>query len=91
MLSIGALTLFNILVLLAPPAFITSILELEDLPFAGRLPLLTGVILNVISSMVFERRGAEAVAQVVGYVIDLRGKHRVKDGKAYKVIEGGMR
>lgn len=91
MLSIGVLTLFNIMVLLAPPQFLVSILELEDLPFEGRLTLLLAVIMNVILSMGFERWGAGAVAQLVGYLMQLRGKHRVKDGKTYKVVEGGMR
>ncbi|KAI0093395.1 Ca-transporting ATPase [Irpex rosettiformis] len=91
MISIGSLTLFNVLVLLVPPAFISDILELEDLPFAGRTTLLFAVIINVGLSMAFERWGAQVVSRAVGYVMDFRGKHRVKDGKMYKVVEGGMR
>ena len=91
MVSIGSLTLFNILVLLVPPPFIASILELEDLPFSGRTTLLFSVIVNIILSMAFERWGAQIVSQMVGYVMNLRGKHRVKDGKTYKIVEGGMR
>lgn len=90
MISIGALTLFNILVLLAPPPFLVSILELENLPFSGRSTLLVAVVINIILSMSFERWGAAVVAQTVGYFMDLRGKHRVKDGKTYKIVEGGM-
>ena len=79
------------MVLLTPPTFVLSILELEDLPFAGQLTLLMAVVVNVALSMGFERWGAGTVAQVVGYVMNLRGRHRVKDGKTYKVVEGGMR
>lgn len=91
MLSIGILAFFNVMVLLYPPPFIVSILELQDLPFAGRTTLLAAVVVNVVLSMGFERWGAPAVAQTVGYFMDMRGKHRVKDGKTYKVVEGGMR
>lgn len=92
MISIGSLALFNTLVLLVPPAFIADILELEDLPFSGRTTLLFAVIVNVVLSMAFERWGAQAVSRTVGYFLDeFRGKHRVKDGKTYKVVEGGMR
>jgi cation-transporting P-type ATPase 13A2 len=91
MVSIGGLTMFNVLVLLVPPPFISSILELEDLPFSGRTTLLFAVILNVVFSMAYERWGSQAVSQMVGYVMNLRGKHRVKDGKTYKIVEGGMR
>ena len=91
MISIGSLTLFNVLVLLAPPAFISDVLELEDLPFSGRSTLLFAVVVNVALSMAFERWGAQTVSRAVGYVINFRGKHRVKDGKTYKVVEGGMR
>lgn len=91
MLSISCLSLFNIFVLLAPPAFLSSILELVDLPEPGRLTLLAAVIINVTLSMVFERWGAPAVAELVGSVMKLRKQHRVRDGKTYKAIEGGMR
>ncbi|KAI0682979.1 Ca-transporting ATPase [Cytidiella melzeri] len=91
MVSIGSLTLFNVLVLLVPPPFIASVLELEDLPFSGRTTLLFAVVINVVLSLAFERWGAQAVSQVVGYILNLRGKHRVKDGKTYKIVEGGMR
>lgn len=89
MLSIGTLACINIVVLLMPPPFIVSILELEDLPFPGRVTLLFGVVVNIFLSIAFERWGSSAVAQLVGYVMHLRGKHRSKDGKTYKVVEGG--
>ena len=41
-------------------------------------------------SAVFERWGAPAVSQAVGYLATLRKRHRVRDGKTYKAVEGGM-
>ncbi|KAJ3537048.1 hypothetical protein NM688_g6744 [Phlebia brevispora] len=89
MLSIVSLTVFNLIVLLAPPDFLSSILELMALPRVGRVTLLMVVIVNVVLSFVFERWGAPAVAELVGYLLSLRRQHRVKDGKTYKAIEGG--
>lgn len=91
MLSIVSLTLFNVVVLLFPPQFLTSILELTEMPMSGRFALLLAAVVNVALSMAFERWGAPAVASVVGYLTSLRKRHRVKDGKAYKAVEGGMR
>ena len=91
MLSIVLLSAFNVVVLLFPPAFITSVLELMDLPQRARYILLAASIINVGLSVAFERWGAPAVAQAVGYVMSMRKRHRVRDGKTYKAIEGGMR
>ena len=91
MLSIVSLTLFNVLVLLFPPPFLTSILELTDIPMAGRLTLLVATAINVVLSMAFERWGAPAVASAVGYMTDLRKRFRTRDGKTYKAVENGMR
>lgn len=91
MLSIVSLSLFNLLVLLFPPDFLSSILELTDLPLVGRVTLLIAVILNVGLSVAFEHWGAPAVSAAAGYLIDLRKQHRTKDGKTYKAVEGGMR
>lgn len=90
MLSIIALSAFNIVVLLAPPKFLSSILELMTLPTAGRATLLIAVVVNVALSMIFEKWGAPAVAELVGYVLNLR-RRRVRDGKTYKAIENGIR
>jgi cation-transporting P-type ATPase 13A2 len=91
MLSIVSLTLFNILVLLIPLPFVSSILELTNMPFSGRFTLLLAVIVNVALSMAFERWGAPTVAAAVGYLTSFRKRHRVRDGKTYKFIESGMR
>lgn len=89
MLSIVSLSAFNIIVLLFPPQFLSSILELMDLPHVARLTLLMVVVVNVILSVVFERWGAPAVSEAVGYFMTLQKRHRVRDGKTYKAIEGG--
>ena len=90
MISIISLAAFNIIVLLAPPGFINSILELMVLPAAGRVTLLFMVVVNVVLSMVFEKWGAPAVSEFVGYILDLR-RRRIRDGKTYKAIENGIR
>ncbi|EKM54134.1 uncharacterized protein PHACADRAFT_209950 [Phanerochaete carnosa HHB-10118-sp] len=91
MFSIVSLSLFNALVLLFPPGFLSSILELTDMPTSGRATLLLVVVVNVVLSMAFERWGAPVVAATVDYLTSLRKRHRVRDGKTYKAVEGGMR
>ncbi len=90
MLSIGCLALFNLVVLLVPPAFLTSVLELMDIPFSGRVTLVVAVVVNIVLSVAFERWGAPAIAQLIDYLSNLRRRHRVRDGKTYKAIEGAM-
>ncbi|KAF7797894.1 hypothetical protein EIP86_009100 [Pleurotus ostreatoroseus] len=90
MISIISLAAFNIIVLLAPSGFINSILELMVLPAAGRVTLLFMVVVNVVLSMVFEKWGAPAASEFVGYILDLR-RRRIRDGKTYKAIENGIR
>ncbi|THH29198.1 hypothetical protein EUX98_g5000 [Antrodiella citrinella] len=87
MLSLGILVLFSIVVLLIPPEFVASILELMTIPIAARLTMLLAVVINAVLSLGFERWGAQAVAQLIGYVSKLRRHRRVRDGKAYKAIE----
>ncbi|KAA1476776.1 P-type ATPase [Dentipellis sp. KUC8613] len=88
MLSLIALTLFNVLVLLAPPAAFMEVLQLMPLPFGARLTLLVAVVANVAASLAFERWGVEVVASVVGMCTGGRdGRKRIRDGKAYKAIE----
>ena len=57
----------------------------------GRLTLLLATAVNVALSMVFERWGAPAVALAVGFATDFRKRSRMRDGKTYKAVEGGMR
>ncbi|KAL0956491.1 hypothetical protein HGRIS_002636 [Hohenbuehelia grisea] len=89
MASLAVLTLFNVLVLLSPPQPIIVVLELMTLPFAGRTTILASVVINVALSMAFEKWGTEAVAVVVGGVLNLfrRERRRYRGGKAYKAVE----
>ncbi|EPT04465.1 hypothetical protein FOMPIDRAFT_1156644 [Fomitopsis schrenkii] len=89
-LSIIVLTLFNVLVLLAPPRPIASLLELVPLPFTARTSILAMVIVNIVLSMAFEQWATQAIAGAIGYIMELRHNKRVKNGKMYKAVEGGM-
>lgn len=92
MFSIVTLTLFNLLVLLHPPEPVRHILELMILPFPARKSLLFAVIFNVAASLVFEEWGTHVAAQAIGALQGLRhGRRRIRQGKAYKAVEGGMR
>ena len=91
MLSMVCLCLFNLLVLLDPPAPVAALLELMSLPVAARATLLLAVAANVAGSLAFEHYGTQAVARVIGLAFELRRRQRVRDGKIYKAVEGGMR
>lgn len=91
MLSMVCLSVFNLLVLLSPPGAISQVLELMALPISARATLLLAVVMNVLASMAFEHWGTRVVAHVIGLFFDLRRQHRVRDGKLYKAVEGGMR
>ncbi|KAI8975910.1 Ca-transporting ATPase [Trametes punicea] len=91
MLSLICLSTFNLVVLLYPPSAIAQVLELKALPVSARATLLLAVMMNVLASMAFEHWGAQAVARVIGLFFELRRHHRVRDGKLYKAVEGGMR
>lgn len=90
MISIGSLTLFNVIVLLSPPKAFMSILELMDLPFHARTTLLFAALVNAALSLSYEHWGAQAVAQVIGSISQIHRRWRTKEGKTYKAIEGGM-
>lgn len=91
MTSLVVLTVFNILVLISPPAGVASLLELMDLPTSARAILLAVALVNVGVSSVFEEWGTESVAVGIGALMKgisrLSTKRRVRDGKAYKAIE----
>ncbi|EPQ57568.1 Ca-transporting ATPase [Gloeophyllum trabeum ATCC 11539] len=92
MSAVIGLSLFNILVLLRPPRFLSAILELMTLPFSARITLFLAVVLNVALSMTFEHWGTQFVAQAIGVVMQFfKGHRRVREGKIYKAVEGGMR
>lgn len=91
MVSIGLFTMFNVVVLLIPPAFISNVLELMPLPATARTTLLLVVVINVVTSATYERWGAQAVARIVSGLNHFHRKARSREGKAYKAIETNMR
>lgn len=48
------------------------------------------VIVNIVLSMAFEQWATQAIAGAIGYIMELRHNKRVKNGKMYKAVEGGM-
>lgn len=90
MLSIGSLTLFNVITLLAPPQLFVTILELMAIPFSGRTTLLLAAVINVALSMAYEQWGAQIVSQAVGSIMRVHRNFRIREGKTYKAIEGGI-
>ncbi|KAH7915166.1 hypothetical protein BJ138DRAFT_1122835 [Hygrophoropsis aurantiaca] len=92
MLSIITLSLFSLLVLLWPPKPLGLILQLMPLPFSGRAWLVLFVGVNVVLSLAFEQWATQPISQVIGGLLNWRrGKRRMREGKAYKAVEGGMR
>ncbi|TFK54011.1 hypothetical protein OE88DRAFT_1624988 [Heliocybe sulcata] len=92
MSALIGLSLFNVLVLLRPPSSISAILELMTLPFSARITLLIAVVVNIAVSMAFEQWGTQVVVQAVGAVMQLfGGRRRIREGKIYKAVEGGLR
>ena len=91
MVSMVTLGCFNLLVLLDPPKPLMKLLELMNLPLAARATLLLAVVVNVVTSLAFESYGTQAVSRVFGVIFELRRRHRVREGKIYKAVEGGMR
>ena len=90
MLSMACLCVFNIVVLLDPPRAVMKLLELMYLPPGARATLLLAVVVNIVTSLVYEHYGAQAVSRVIGMLFELR-RRRVREGKIYKAVEGGMR
>ncbi|KAI0633895.1 Ca-transporting ATPase [Trametes polyzona] len=91
MLSMACLSVFNLVVLLDPPGAVAKVLELMALPGLARATLLLAVVINVLASLAFEHWGTHAVSRVIGALLELRRQHRVREGKLYKAVEGGMR
>jgi cation-transporting P-type ATPase 13A2 len=88
MVSLVALSLFNVSVLLVPTKFISALLELMPLPISARLTLLWAAIINVAVSVAFERWVAQLVADVVGvFVSQHESRRRIKDSRVYRAIE----
>lgn len=85
MVSLVALSLFNVSVLLAPIKFISKLLELVPIPISARLILLWAAIINVAVSVGYERWIAQVVADVVGLFVSSQqdGRRRMKDSRVY--------
>lgn len=92
MVSIIALSLFNLFVLLRPPKALELILELMPIPLSARASLAAFVLVNIIVSLAFEEWATQLISKLVGALMKSQlGKKRYRDGKAYKAVEGGMR
>jgi cation-transporting ATPase 13A2 len=89
MFSLIILGLINTLILLSPPKFAVILLELMTLPFSARTTLLSGVVINIAASVVYERWGVQYLAQIVGSLTKMYQEHRrIRLGKAYKLVDG---
>ena len=87
MLSLIALSLFNVAVLLVPTKFMSAVLELMPLPLSARLTLLWVAVINVAVSVAFERWVAQLIADVVGMLVsEHEGRRRIKDSRVYRAI-----
>jgi cation-transporting ATPase 13A2 len=88
MLSLIALSLFNVSVLLAPIKLISALLELVPIPISARLTLLWAAIINVVVSVGFERWIAQPVAEMIGMLMTQHeGRRRVKDNRVYRALD----
>jgi cation-transporting P-type ATPase 13A2 len=88
MLSLVALSLFNVSVLLAPIKLISALLELVPIPISARLTLLWAAVINVGVSVGFERWIAQVVADMVGmFMTQHEGRRRVKDNRVYRAVD----
>jgi cation-transporting ATPase 13A3/4/5 len=90
MLSIVTLLAVNIVALLAPPAPVSRWLDIMQLPFSGRMTLCAAVAVNMIASVAFEDWAVPAIAKLTGRWQKWYGQRRMREGKAYKIVEGGM-
>lgn len=92
MLAMGVIGLINVWLILRPAHFFIVLLELMEIPVSARFTLLFAVIINVAVSMAYEKWGITIIASLIGFLMEsLRSRKRIRDGKAYKAIENGMR
>lgn len=89
MLSLVALSLFNVSVLLAPIKLISGLLELVPIPISARLTLLWAAIINVAVSVGYERWIAQVVADAVGMILASQqdSRRRIKDNRVYRALD----
>lgn len=91
MVSIIALSVINVFVLLRPPKALELLLELMPIPFSARASLAGFVLVNIAVSLAFEEWATGLIAKTIGALMRLqRERKRYLEGKAYKVVEGGM-
>lgn len=93
MFSMIVLSAFNLLVLFAPPKPLQGLLTLVTLPMSARITLMAAAVGNVAVSVAFEQWGSQSIGSLIGVVLRSwqQGRRRVREGKVYKVVEGGMR
>lgn len=90
MLSLVALSLFNVSVSLAPIRFISALLELVPIPISARLTLVWAAIINVAVSVGYERWIAQVVADAVGMFVSAQqdsSRRRIKDNRVYRAVD----
>ncbi|EAU91429.2 P-type ATPase [Coprinopsis cinerea okayama7 len=92
MFSMGLLLAVNIWLLLSPSKMIVKLLTLMALPMSGRFTLIMVAAANVALSMAFEKWGTEITSHLIGGIQRWlnRDRWKVREGKAYKAVEGGM-
>ncbi|KZT54211.1 Ca-transporting ATPase [Calocera cornea HHB12733] len=95
MVCLVVLGAFSTLVLMDPPVPLSLLLDLVPVPLAGKLTLFVAVVVNVCVCWTFEEWGAKQVSDFIGFIGRTITNHsngrRIKEGKAYKAVEGGMR
>ena len=72
MLTIGALSIFNVVLLLDPLRPLMVLLELMPLPLTARVTLMIAVVINVFFSSLFESYGTAVVARLFEILSSLR-------------------
>lgn len=91
MFSIITLTMFSVLVLIAPPEPFARLLDIITIPIMARFTLLLAAAVNALLCDALERWSllALVVSHISSYVGG-RKKRSVRDGKLYSAVEGGM-
>ena len=91
MFSIITLTIFSVLVLIAPPEPLARLLDIMTIPIMARFTILLAAAVNALFCGALEHWSL--LALVVSYISNYVGgrrKRSVRDGKLYSAVEGGM-
>ncbi|PPQ70563.1 hypothetical protein CVT24_000052 [Panaeolus cyanescens] len=86
MISMCLLSAFNVLVLYAPPAVVSGLLTLMEIPISGKWTLLIGAGINVCVSILYEEYGTVWVSGVISWIEEV-GWQKREGGKVYKRME----